>query len=246
MVTIPAGNFVMGSCLMTEENKRRAFLGQAPDCSNPESNASDNETPQHRVSIQSFQIGKTAVTLRQFKKVIAAMDNSGLVDDDFIEENNSGDDAPVVQVSWHDAQVFIEWLNQTEGGGYRLPSESEWEYACAAGKTLYCGSNSAGDVAWYNGNSGGRTHSVAQKQANTFGLYDMGGNVLEWVQDTYHDNYNGAPSDGSAWNGSDDRKVLRGGSPASSAWETRAAYRMYIFPAKRKFFIGFRLARTLP
>ncbi len=247
MVTLPAGSFVMGSCLMTEENKRRAFLGQAPDCNNPDSNASSSETPQHGVNIPSFQIGKTEVTLRQFKRFIADTRNTHLINDDFINYNNGGDDAPVVQVSWHDAQAFIDWLNQTEGGGYRLPSEAEWEYACRAGSyTTYCGSNSVDAVAWYDGNSGRRTHSVAQKQANAFGLVDMSGNVWEWVQDTYYDNYNGAPSDGSAWTGSGDSKVLRGGSWGSLARNTRAADRTTYAPALRNDLNGFRLARTLP
>ncbi|MFY9259823.1 MAG: formylglycine-generating enzyme family protein [Gallionella sp.] len=253
MVNIPAGSFNMGSCKITsamqEENKKRAFLGQAPlsaNCSNSDSDASDDEAPQHRVSVRGFQMGKTEVTLGQFKQFVAATGRSSLIDDDFMKYNRYGDDAPVVQVSWHDAQAFINWLNQQDGGGYRLPSEAEWEYACrAGGNDTYCGSDNLNAVGWYDRNSSDHQHSVGQKQANAWGLYDMSGNALEWVQDGYHDNYNGAPSNGAAWGGGDS-KVLRGGSWNIDPQISRAANRYFNTPADRFFIIGFRLARTLP
>ncbi len=254
MVDIPAGNFMMGSCIvtssMTEENKKRAFLGQAPltaNCSSADSDASDDETPQHRVSIRKFQMGKTEVTLGQFKQYIAAANRSDLVNDDFMKYNSNGNNAPVVMVSWNDAQDFIAWLNKTDGGGYRLPSESEWEYACrAGGNHTYCGSDSVGAVAWYDGNSGGRVHAVGDKSPNAFGLYDMTGNVWEWVQDYYHDSYNGAPADGSAWTSGSRQiyRVRRGGSWNSDAGDYRPANRYFYYPVNRYINSGFRLART--
>jgi len=254
MVDIPAGSFMMGSCKvtssMTEENKKRSFLGQAPlaaDCSSSDPEADDNETPQHRVSIRKFQMGKTEVTLGQFKQYITAANRSDLVDDYFMGYNSNGDNAPVVQVSWDAAQEFIDWLNKTDGGGYRLPSESEWEYACrAGGNSTYCGSDSVGSVAWIKGNSGNRAHSVGTKQGNAFGLYDMSGNVCEWVQDYYHDSYRGAPTDGSAWTSGGEQKyrVQRGGSWSGDARYTRAAFRYFNSPYNRLYVIGLRLART--
>ncbi len=252
MVDIPAGSFLMGSCKVTdsmkEENKKRAFLGQAPlssNCNNPDSDARDNETPQHKVSVRAFQMGKTEVTLGQFKKFIAAAGRSNLLTDDFKQYNAHGDNAPVAKVSWHDAQDFIKWLNGVEGG-YRLPSEAEWEYACRAGGThLYCGSNDVNAIGWYDDNSGGRPHAVATKQANAFGLYDMSGNVWEWVQDCYHDTYRGAPTDGSAReSGQCNLRGLRGGSWYNDAMSTRAAYHLKLSSDDRSNGIGFRLART--
>ena len=108
------------------------------------------------------------------------------------------DQCPVETVSWDDAQEFIRKLNaQNDGYKYRLPSEAEWEYACRAGTTGDYAGN-LDEMAWYGKNSGGKTHSVGQKQANGLGLYDMHGNVWEWVEDRYHHNYNRAPTDGSA------------------------------------------------
>ncbi len=254
MVDIPAGSFLMGSCKVTssmvEENKKRAFLGQAPvsaNCSGADPNASDYETPQHRVNIRKFQMGKFEVTLGQFKQYIAAANRSDLVDDEFMRQNNQGDDAPVVQVSWNDAQDFIAWLNKTDGGGYRLPSEAEWEYACrAGGNHTYCGSDDVGAVAWYRDNSGRRFHAVGEKEPNAFGLYDMSGNVWEWVQDYYHNNYNDAPADGSARisGGKQEYRVLRGGSWISDAWNARAANRYSNPPGFRYDGLGLRLARS--
>lgn len=254
MVDIPAGSFLMGSCKhtdsMKEENRKRAFLGQAPltaNCSNADPDASDNEAPQHRVSIRAFQMGKTEVTLGQFKKFIAAAGRSDLVIDDFMKDNAYGDNAPVGHVSWQDAQDFIQWLNKTDGGGYRLPSEAEWEYACrAGGKHTYCGGNDLNALGWYDDNSGKRPHPVGGKQANAFGLHDMSGNVWEWVQDCWHDSYRGAPSDGSAWTGScsGDGRGLRGGSWGFIARYTRAANSYDNSPGNRNSNYGFRLART--
>ncbi len=165
-----------------------------------------------------------------------------------------GTNLPVEQVNWNDAQEFIQKLNQKTGKKYRLPSEAEWEYACrAGGRNEYCGSDDINSVAWYGaiatprGNSAITTNPVATKQANAFGLYDMSGNVSEWVEDSYHDNYNGAPTDGSVWAGGDSAKrVRRGGSWFSWPESARAAIRSGVDAAFRGNIIGLRLARTLP
>ena len=257
MVDIPAGSFMMGSCMVSsgeasriaEENKKRAFLGQAPlkaKCSNPDSDASDFEAPQHRVKIKKFQMGKTEVTLGQFKRFIAASGRTDLVNDDFIKYNSNGDSAPVVMVSWNDAQAFIAWLNKADGGGYRLPSEAEWEYACrAGGNHTYCGSNDVSAVAWYADNVGDRVPAVGGKQANAFGLHDMSGNVWEWTQDCWNESYNGAPTNGAAWTSGDcGSRVMRGGSWDFIASYSRAAYRSISSTDSRYNNYGFRLART--
>ncbi len=220
MVEIPAGSFDMGS-----------------------NNGESDEKPVHRVTIaKPFAMGKTEVTQAQWRAVMG---------------NNPSyfagcDDAcPVEQVSWDDVQLFIQKLNARSGKQYRLPTEAEWEYACRAGSQQeYCGSDDANSVSWNNANSGlffGTTpHPVARKQANAFGLFDMSGNVFEWVEDGYHDNYTGAPADGSAWGGGSSLRVLRGGSWGKNAMLGRAAARYKFGTNYRDFSFGFRLARTLP
>jgi formylglycine-generating enzyme required for sulfatase activity len=260
-VDVPAGSFLMGSCKITDamqdENQKRSFLGLkplTPDCSNPDPNAQDNETPQHAVRLTAFQMGRTEVTLAQFKAYIAATGRIGMINLKYMKANAYGDDAPAVWVGWQDAQAFINWLNKTkpasDRGVYRLPSESEWEYACrAGGKHDYCGSNNANAVGWYYENGGWHPRPVAGKQANALGLHDMSGNVDEWVQDCYHSDYTGAPTDGSVWSSECNTTghVLRG-----SSWKhydakyTRAAYRSYGHATLVNALVGFRVARSLP
>jgi len=134
---------------------------------------------------------------------------------------------------------------QDDGYSYRLPSEAEWEYACRAGTT----GDYAGDLdsmGWYDKNSGGKTHPVGQKQANGFGLYDMHGNVWEWVEDWYHEGYNGAPVDGSAWlsGGEQKDRVLRGGSWFNLAVILRSALRVRLTPGNRNFLSGLPLVAS--
>ena len=200
--------------------------------------SSGNEAPIHRVTInRAFAIGKTEITQAQWKTIMGSNPS------DFA---NCGGNCPVEQVSWNDAKQFIQKLNARTGKQYRLPTEAEWEYACRAGAHQeYCGSDDDERVAWYGGFFGG-THAVAAKQANAWGLYDMSGNVWEWVEDSYHDNYNGAPNDGSAWQGDGAERVLRGGSWSDIPQGGRAAFRIRLEPAYSDFMIGFRLARTLP
>ncbi len=256
MIDIPSGEFLMGSCKVTkrliEEKKKRAFLGQTPTTPNCEINdqhALDGETPQHLVKIRAFQIGKTEVTLGQFKQFVISAGRSDLVNDFFMKYNIYGDSAPVVMVTWHDAQDFVAWLNEVDGSGWRLPSEAEWEYACRAGSSShgFCGSEDINAVAWWNGNSGGKLRPVARNQPNAFGLYDMSGNVGEWVEDCWHSNYHRAPTDGSAWISNCEidinERVLRGGPDIFNAWNTRAASRSHSSSVPY-FDYGFRLART--
>jgi formylglycine-generating enzyme required for sulfatase activity len=219
MVEIPAGSFAMGST-----------KGEA------------DEKPLHNVTIaQAFAIGKTEVTQAQWQAVMGSNPSY------FVE---CGDVCPVEQVSWADTQNFIKKLNAKTGKQYRLPTEAEWEYACRAGKQEeYCGSDNADKVAWNGYNSGSyffkKPHPAAGKEANAFGLYDMSGNVWEWVEDSYHNSYNGAPEDGSAWlNGS--MHVLRGGSWGYDQPFSRAAARSKFGDNLRYYSYGFRLARRLP
>jgi len=219
MVEIPAGSFDMGS-----------------------NSGESDEKPVHRVTIaKPFAIGKTEVTQEQWYAVMGS-------DPSYF--NGCGDTCPVEQVSWNDAQTFIKKLNTKTGKQYRLPTEAEWEYACRAGNQLeYCGSDIADTVSWNSLNSGGfffnTPHPVASKHANAFGVYDMSGNVWEWVEDNYHENYNGAPVDGSAWVGGSMR-VLRGGSWGKDPKFGRAAARSKFASNYRDFSYGLRLARNLP
>jgi formylglycine-generating enzyme required for sulfatase activity len=220
MVELPAGNFDMGS-----------------NSDKPE------ESPVHHVTItKPFAIGKTEVTQSQWYAIMRN-NPSGFP--------ACGDTCPVEQVSWNDAQVFIQKLNAKTGKQYRLPTEAEWEYACRAGNQQeYCGGDNADKVSWSVRNSGsyffGTPHPVATKLANGFGLFDMSGNVWEWVEDNYHDNYNGAPVDGSAWVDGSSMHVLRGGSWGREPEFGRTTQRFKFTSSYRDFSYGFRLARNLP
>ncbi len=158
------------------------------------------------------------------------------------------DNCPVEEVSWDDIQGFIETLNRKTGKQYRLPTEAEWEYACRSGgrDEKYCGGSSPGSLAWYDDNSGSKTHPVGQKQAQPgLELYDMSGNVWEWTQDCWNGSYAGAPSDGTAWErGECGRRVVRGGSWSLLPRDLRAAGRYRLNRDWRYSTIGFRLARV--
>lgn len=226
LVDIPAGTFEMGACKLTKgmkkENRKRIFLGLTPvdpGCDAPDQGINDNETPIRAVSVNAFLIGTTPVTSGQYKKYLKAIgevdskDEWGLYNEEFQRLNSFGDNAPVVQVSWHEAKDFIRWLNENKPKDdpyvYRMPSEAEWEYACRAGQEQrFCGSNSMLDVGWADRTDTQNQKNVASKNPNAWGLYDMSGSIWQWVEDVYHDSYIGAPSDGSAWTelatGSDD------------------------------------------
>ncbi|GHU48587.1 hypothetical protein AGMMS50289_25360 [Betaproteobacteria bacterium] len=163
----------------------------------------------------------------------------------------NGRSNPVEQVSWDDVQTFIQRLNAKEGTRkYRLPTEAEWEYAARAGtKSTYSFGDDAGQLgayAWYHDNSGNQTHPVGQKKPNPWGLYDMHGNVLEWVNDWYDESYySRSASNDPAGPSSGRLRVLRGGSWLGSAGFLRSAYRINHFtPDNRYGIIGFRLARS--
>ena len=157
-----------------------------------------------------------------------------------------GDTCPVEQVNWEDAKQFVSRLSAKTGMTYRLPSEAEWEYACrAGGRHEYCGSDSADDVAWYDRNSGRATHSVVGRQANAWGLHDISGNVWEWVEDCWNENYSNAPADGSAWTAGDcSLRVVHGGSWGNDPQSLRSEYRLWLTSAVRFSNLGFRVART--
>jgi len=218
MVVIPAGSFEMGSY----ENSW--------------------EQPVHRVNVPSFLIGKTEVTQGQWKAVLGR--NPSYF-------RSCGDDCPVERVSWNDAQDFARRLSQKAGKQYRLPSAAEWEYAARAGSNTKWsfGDNESqlGEYAWFASNSQHSIQPVAQKRPNAFGLFDMHGNVWEWVQDCWHDNYSGAPTDGSAWTKGDcSYRVIRGGAFNGKPTDLRSADLYSHAPHIRYFYSsGFRLARTL-
>ncbi|MFN6209276.1 MAG: SUMF1/EgtB/PvdO family nonheme iron enzyme [Microcystis sp.] len=207
MVSLPAGQFLMGS----------------PD-SDPD--AWDAEKPPHQVKVNSFAIGKYPVTQAQYEAVMGK-NPSHFKNNSWLKNNLQN---PVEQVSWNDAQAFCQKLSQITGKTYRLPTEAEWEYACRAGTTTryYFGDDASqlGDYAWYDGNSQKTTHPVGQKRPNAWGLYDMIGNVWEWCEDNWHDNYIGAPKDGSAWLTNDnDYPIVRGGCWYNGPDGCRSAYR---------------------
>jgi formylglycine-generating enzyme required for sulfatase activity len=253
-VDIPAGRFYMGSCKLS--TTPAAAGAGCPSGAGSDFEAYDDETPQHLVSVRAFQLGRTEATLGQFKRFIQATGNTQLIDDDFKKSNDAqGDYVPVVQVSWYDAQAFVQWLNQSkpksDRGVYHLPSEAEWEYAARAGtRTRYHfgdGIDRLREYAWYDKNVGDRQRAVAGKKPNAFGLYDMHGNVWEWTEDCWHENYRGAPVDGSVWQGGDcKRHVVRGGSWFDVPNYLRAAVRFGDRADKRINFDGFRVARTIP
>jgi eukaryotic-like serine/threonine-protein kinase len=228
MVAIPGRTFLMGS---------------------PESEAGrrKNESPQRQVKVPGFFMGRYVVTQAQHQ---AIMGNN--------PARFKGDKRPVEQVSWNDAVEFCKKLSQKTGRTYRLPSEAEWEYACRAGTTtpFYFGETITTELANYNGNytygSAPKgiyrqgTAEVGKFPPNAFGLYDMHGNIWEWCQDDWNNNYNGAPTDGSAWlNGNDNQKLLRGGSWFTSPVYCRSANRKNNTRDTRVNGNGFRVVLSL-
>jgi formylglycine-generating enzyme required for sulfatase activity len=233
-VYIKPGTFMMGSHIGLDETVRK-YGGDAK--------LYKVEHPQHEVTISKpFYLQSTEVTQWQWERVMGNNPS-------FFKE--CGDGCPVEAVSWDDAQKFIKKLNEMEGTDkYRLPTEAEWEYAARAGTTTAF--SFEGDIsklneyAWYSDNSEGKTHPVGEKKPNAWGLYDMHGNVYEWVEDDWHDNYDGAPDDGRAW--VDDprgaSRVMRGGGCRSDAHYCRSARRDN-WPGYRYNLVGFRLSRSV-
>lgn len=218
MVAIPGGQFLMGS--PKNEPERR-----------------DSESPQHIVTVQPFFMGKFAVTQAQWAAVTAL--GKVKIDLELDPSKFKGANRPVEHVFWDEAIEFCARLSNKTGKNYRLPSEAEWEYACRAGTTtpFYFGETITTDLANYDGNytygSGikgefrEQTTDVGIFPPNAFGLYDMHGNVWEWCQDTWHENYNGAPTDSSPWINGNDNNLLRGG-----AWDYNSSYCRSAFRVK--------------
>ncbi|MBD2141796.1 SUMF1/EgtB/PvdO family nonheme iron enzyme, partial [Anabaena sp. FACHB-1250] len=228
MIAIPGGTFWMGSPANEAER-------------------GDNESPQHQVTVPSFFMGKYPLTQAQYQAIIG--DNpSGF----------KGNNRPVETVSWDDAVTFCQKLSQKTGKNYRLPSEAEWEYACRAGtKTPFSfGDNITTDLVNYNGNypyksapkgkCRDQTTDVGTFPPNAFGLYDMHGNVWEWCEDDWHENYINAPTDGNAWNSrsGSNIKLIRGGSWHFNAWLCRAAARDRGSRGLRYYYCGFRVVSS--
>ncbi len=219
MVYIPPGTFMMGS--PSNDPKR------------------DSDERQHRVTLsKGFYMGLTEVTQAQWLKVMG--------------NNPSGfgncDDCPVEKVSWNDCHEFIRKLNRMEGTDkYRLPTEAEWEYACRAGSEgAYCFGNdteSLSQYAWYIDNSGAKTHPVAGKKPNAWGLYDMHGNVWEWCSDWYGDYPSETVTDPDGPSAGSSR-LSRGGCWYFGTRLCRSALRGGFDPSLRDSYLGFRLSRT--
>lgn len=229
MVQVPAGKFEMGSA----ENE--------PD-RNP------NEGPQHMVTIaHPFAVSKYEITFDEWDACVAGGSCPNVKDEGWGRGKR-----PVINISWAEARAYAKWLAGKTGQPYRLLTEAEWEYAARAGTVgRYYWGNEVG-----NGNAncnecgsqwdGKQTAPAGSFAPNAFGLYDMLGNVWEWMEDCVHDNYNDAPADGSAWGGSCKWRTLRGGSWSGTPKAMRVANRGGLNADGRHNFIGFRLARTLP
>ena len=221
MVQIPGGKFLMGS----------------PDS---ESERGSDESPQHPVTVQPFTMGRFEVTQAQWKAIASLPKVKIDLNPD--PSNFKGSDRPVENVSWNDAIEFCDRLSGKTGKKYRLPSEAEWEYACRAGTTtpFYFGETLSSNQANYSSKG---TIAVGSFPPNAFGLHDMHGNVWEWCTDYYQTNYQGAPTDGSAWleGGNRAYRLLRGGSWYNNPWYCRSARRNWLVPDNRSINIGFRV-----
>ena len=252
LVLLPTGRFQMGS--PEHERKTAMDAGSQPGWL-------ARELPQHWVGIDKpIAMGRYPVTVGEWRLFVASTGwrSSGEVDWDapgFAQTDRH----PVVGVNWFDAIRYVRWLSEVTCKSYRLPSEAEWEYACRAGtKTAFSfGDTISTDQANYDGNftyNGGArgvyrrgTTPVGMFAANPWGLFDMHGNVWEWVQDVVHDNYDGAPLDGSAWEAGGDqaRRILRGGSWLYNPRYLRAALRNGFSAALSNDIVGFRVVRDL-
>ena len=217
MVRVEGGTFRMGA---TSEQGDGAW---------------DFEKPVHSVTLSSYYIGKTEVTQALWRAVMGSKPSY-----------YKGADLPVERVSWDDCQKFIQKLNTLTGRNFRLPTEAEWEFACRGGNNSrgykYSGSNNLGSVAWYYGNSGGKSHPVATKAPNELGIYDMSGNVWEWCSDWYADytSYSQTNPTGSL---SGSHRVYRGGGLSDcDARFCRSSFRSNDIPTYRIYFLGLRLA----
>lgn len=250
MVLISRGSFVMGAPETEEESE-------------------DNERPQHTVTLTLFFISKYPVTQAQWRAVASLPQVNRELDPEPSEFK--GDDRPIEQVTWYDAVEFCDRLFRKTGRSYRLPSEAEWEYACRAGTNtpFHFGETISTDLANYRGTDwtlgdkpqrgvyGRGEQGIYQEEtttvgsfgvANNFGIFDVHGNVWEWCLDHWHENYGGAPADGSAWLSKDEtaRRVLRGGSWLNAPGNCRSAYRSWTNPGLKNENISFRIVCSIP
>jgi formylglycine-generating enzyme required for sulfatase activity len=252
LVLIPTGRFQMGS---SEHEHKIAVKAGA------QKTWLDRELPAHWVGIEhSFALGRYPVTVGEWRAFVKATGWQSKMDVDWQQPGFAQDERhPVVCVSWHDAQLYLQWLSEKTGQEYRLPSEAEWEYACRAGShtAFSFGDQLTPEHANYDahftyndspkGNSHGGTTRVGSYQPNPWGLFDMHGNVWEWTQDMVHDNYLGAPNDGSAWEQGGDkaRRILRGGAWLYQPRYLRSAARNGYSALLANDVVGFRVARKL-
>ena len=205
-------------------------MGATPEMTNPW----NDEKPTHQVTLSSYYIGETEVTQSLWKAVMGSNPS-----------RFTGDNLPVENVSWNDCQQFIDKLNSLTGKKFRLPTEAEWEYAARGGNksrhTQYSGSSNIDDVAWYEDNSGSKTHPVKTKKANELGIYDMSGNVWEWCQDR-KGSYSRRVQNNPTGPESGSRRVYRGGSWNNLKRNCRSSNRRYDYtPGSRNDYLGLRL-----
>jgi formylglycine-generating enzyme required for sulfatase activity len=219
-------------------------------------NGDNDERPVHSVTVSSFYIGKYEVTQKEYEAIMGSNPSDTY--------KGIGDNYPVNEVSWYDAVAYCNALSRKEGltpcyngsgdsircnfsaNGYRLPTEAEWEFAARGGNSsrgyTYSGSNNVGSVAWYDSNSGNKTHPVGQKQANELGLYDMSGNVYEWCWDWCGGYSSGSQTDPTGPS-SGSYRINRGGSWTYYGRTCRSAYRSHYYPSNRNYYLGFRVVR---
>lgn len=277
MMDIPAGSFLMGTDDVDMDKLWKKYMRNC---------FFDKEVPQHQVTLKAFMIGKYPITQAQYQTVMGKNPSYFSNAKKAPLSTGSWADHPVDSVSWYDAQEFCQKLSEITGKKYKLPSEAQWEYACRAGSQTeyYFGDdeNQLSDYAWYGNNSGKskldtfnlfqthpssyydkimknepQSHQVGLKKRNSWGLYDMYGNLYEWCEDDWHENYHNAPTDGTAWIDNDNsncsqnsnKKVVRGGSWYHRSEECRSANRSYIIGGNCYDRYGFRviceLGRTL-
>jgi len=238
------------------------------------SNDFEGEKPIHKVTVSDFYVSKHPITNEQFLPFLLAKGNQeevgglwvntegqfrgvkcGIIQRDrYFHLLPGAEKKPMIYVSWYGARAYAKWLAEECDLPFRLPSEAEWEFAAKGGENVsaqderlqYAGTNKLKEVGWYTLNSHGETKPRGLKLPNNLGLYDMSGNVREWCADYWHDNYNGAPNDGSAWTtGRDaDFRVVRGGSWNNDGFDARVSYRLRRYSNSRYNVIGFRLARS--
>jgi len=213
-----------------------------------EKDRDEDEGPTHQVTIAAFAVAKFDATFAEWDACAA----QGGCDTHVGDQGWGRGQRPAINVSWDDAQRYVEWLSRLTGRSYRLLTEAEWEYAARAGTATayYWGDESGKGNANCDGcgteSDGRQTSPVGSFKPNGFRLYDMAGNVWQWVQDCYHEDYKEAPADGSAWTSGDcSRRVVRGGSWVDSPQSLRSALRLRLSTVDRVNLLGFRVGRTL-